>query len=471
MASQKYLRFDGNILLLGFGSVAQGLLPLLLRHIDIPTSRISIITGDDRGRDEAEAIGVRFDINPLTRENFRAALDARFSRGDFLVNLSVDVASAALIEFCSERDVLYLDTCIEPWPGGHTDPALSASQRSNYGQREVALALRRKFPQSTTAVLTHGANPGLISHWVKQGLVNLARDILGETEIPESQPEWARLAMRLGVKSIHCSERDTQVSLPRKRLGEFVNTWSVDGLISESTQPSELGWGSHEKHFPADGYLHESGGRSAIYLGRPGALVRVRTWTPMEGPFHGFLITHGEAISIAEYLAVRDGDRVIYRPTCHYAYHPCDDTVMSLHELVGRNWVTQEKLRLLRDEITDGIDELGALLLGHERGAYWYGSQLSVHEARQLAPHNNATSLQVAAGVLGAVVWAMQNPAAGIVEPEDLDFQRVLEIANPYLGPIASVYSDWTPLQGRNYPFPEDLDSEDAWQFKNILVN
>jgi homospermidine synthase len=471
MASQKYLRFDGNILLLGFGSVAQGLLPLLLRHIDIPTSRISIITGDDRGRDEAEAIGVRFEINPLTRENFRAVLDARLSRGDFLVNLSVDVASAALIEFCSERDVLYLDTCIEPWPGGHTDPALSASQRSNYGQREVALALRRKFPQSTTAVLTHGANPGLISHWVKQGLVNLARDILGETEIPASQPEWARLAMRLGVKSIHCSERDTQVSLPRKRLGEFVNTWSVDGLISESTQPSELGWGSHEKHFPADGYLHESGGRSAIYLGRPGALVRVRTWTPMEGPFHGFLITHGEAISIAEYLAVRDGDRVIYRPTCHYAYHPCDDTVMSLHELVGRNWVTQEKLRLLRDEITDGIDELGALLLGHERGAYWYGSQLSVHEARQLAPHNNATSLQVAAGVLGAVVWAMQNPAAGIVEPEDLDFQRVLEIANPYLGPIASVYSDWTPLQGRNYPFPEDLDSEDAWQFKNILVN
>jgi homospermidine synthase len=144
---------------------------------------------------------------------------------------------------------------------------------------------------------------------------------------------------------------------------------------------------------------------------------------------------------------------------------------LSVHELAARNWISQDQHRLYRDEITDGIDELGALLLGHEKGAYWYGSQLSIQEARELAPYNNATSLQVAAGVLGAVVWAIRNPAEGIVEPEDLDYQTVLEIANPYLGPVVGVYSDWTPLQGRNYPFADDLDSSDPWQFKNIRVN
>ena len=86
------------------------------------------------------------------------------------------------------------------------------------------------------------------------------------------------------------------------------------------------------------------------------------------------------------------------------------------------------------DEIYDGVDELGALLMGHERGAYWFGSRISVHEARKLAPFNNATSIQVAAGVMGGVVWAMENPRAGIIDPDDVDFQRVLEIANPYLG-------------------------------------
>jgi homospermidine synthase len=122
------------------------------------------------------------------------------------------------------------------------------------------------------------------------------------------------------------------------------------------------------------------------------------------------------------------------------------------------------------DEITDGVDELGALLMGHKRGAYWFGSRISVHEARKLAPYNNATSIQVAAGVMGGVVWAMENPRAGIVDPDDLDFQRVLEIANPYLGQVVGEYSDWTPLAGRNHPFPEDLDTSDPWQFKNFRV-
>jgi homospermidine synthase len=471
MTNETYLKFEGKIVIVGFGSVAQGLLPLLLRHIDMPKDRISIITGHEGGRAEAEALDVGYEVNPVTRENFRTVLGERLSRGDFLINLSVDVSSAALMEFCCEQGVLYMDSCIEPWPGGYTDPSLSPSQRSNYAHRETVLALRRRHPDGPTAIPTHGANPGLISHWVKQGLVDLARDILGRTEIPQSKSEWAQLAMELEVKSIHCSERDTQVATPRKRHGEFVNTWSVDGFIGEGSQPCELGWGSHEKHFPPDGHHHEIGDNAAIYLDRPGASVRVRTWTPIEGHFHGFLITHAEAISIADYLTVREGDKVVYRPTCHYAYHPCDDAVSSVHEFAGRNWVGQEQHRLLRDEVTDGIDELGALLMGHKKGAYWYGSQLSVQEARKLAPYNNATSLQVAAGVLGAVVWAMENPERGIVEPDELDFQRVLEVANPYLGPVVGVYSDWTPLLGRNHPFPEDLDADDPWQFKNIRVS
>lgn len=470
MADHKYFKFDGKIVFIGFGSVAQGVLPLLLRHIDMPKERISIITAHDRGRAEAESFGIRYEINPLTRGNYRAILGPRLERGDFLINLSVDVASSALIEFCCEKGVLYTDSCIEPWAGGYTDQSVSASARSNYGQREEVLALRSRFPRGPTVIPTHGANPGLISHWVKQAMVNLARDILGRSDVPKSKAEWAQLAMDLGIKSVHCSERDTQVASERKRPGEFVNTWSVDGFIGEGSQPCELGWGSHERHFPPEGRHHDYGCKAAIYLNRPGASVKVRTWTPMAGAFHGFLITHGEAISISDYYTVKQGEKVVYRPTCHYSYHPCDDTVLSVHELAGRNWVGQERRRVLRDEVVSGIDELGALLLGHEKGAYWFGSQLSVGEARRLAPYNNATSLQVAAGVLGGIVWAMENPDAGIIDPDDMDYRRVLEVANPYLGKVVGAYSDWTPLQGRNHPFPEDVDASDPWQFKNIRV-
>ncbi len=465
----KYVRFTGRLLMLGCGSIGQGVLPLLLRHIDMPKENISILTSDTRGSQVARSFGIAEEILPITRENYETVLKARLNTGDFLLNLSVDVSSVALITLCREIGALYLDTCIEPWAGGYTDLSLTPSQRSNYALRESARALMTD-PHAPTAVIAHGANPGLVSHFVKQALLNLAADTGVETTVPANRAAWAQLAQTLGVKVIHIAERDTQVANRPKQRGEFVNTWSIDGFVGEGCQPAELGWGTHERALPPDGHHHEFGCNAAIYLARPGASTRVRTWTPMEGPFHGFLITHNEAISIADYFTVAEAGTVGYRPTVHYAYHPCDDAVLSVHELAGKNWEMQKSQRLMQDEIISGIDELGVLLMGHERGAYWYGSQLSIEEARALCPHNNATSLQVTAAVLGGVIWGMEHPRAGVVEADDVDFARVLEVAGPYLGTMTGAYSNWTPLLERGVLFAEDVDTQDPWQFKNFRV-
>jgi homospermidine synthase len=471
MAETKYLKFAGRMVIVGFGSIGQGVLPLFLRHIDMAPSQITIVTAEERGHDEARALGVTFRVTPLTRDNYQSVLAPLVGNGDVLVNVSVDVSSLALIEFCFAQGALYLDTCIEPWPGGYTDPSLSASARSNYALRESALELRKKFPEAPTAILTHGANPGLVSHFVKQALLNVAHDTGAAADVPADRAGWAALASRLGIKVIHIAERDTQVSTQAKRVGEFVNTWSIEGFFSEGSQPAELGWGSHEKHFPADGSRHDFGGGAAIYLNRPGASTRVRSWTPLEGSYLGYLITHGESISIADYLTVGAGVDVSYRPTVHYAYHPCDGAILSLHELAGKNWNLQREKRLIMDDIAEGgIDELGVLLMGNPKGVYWYGSRLTVEDARKLAPYNNATSLQVTAPVLAGVIWALRNPRRGIIEPDEIDFRPVLDICLPYLGEMAGVWGDWTPLQDRGRLFPEDLDHSDPWQFKNIRV-
>src|SRR4051812_17512662 len=415
MTHPVYVNFPGRLVFVGFGSIGQGVLPLVLRHIGIAPDRITIVTADDAGRQEATEYGIKFIKQPLTRENYQQVLSPLLNRGDFLLNLSVDVSSIALVKLAHEKGALYLDTCIEPWPGGYTDPSLSPSRRTNYALREEALGVRKTHPNGPTAVLTHGANPGLVSHFVKQALLNIAADC-GVSVSPRSRTEWAGLAHQLGVKVIHIAERDTQVANRPKRPNEFVNTWSIDGFVSEGQQPAELGWGTHEKTLPPQGRTHEFGCESAIYLMQPGAGTRVRTWTPKAGYFHGFLITHGEAISIADFLTHREAGRAVYRPTVHYAYHPCDDAVLSVHEFAGRNWHLQDSKRILGAEIIEGIDELGVLLAGHRRNAYWYGSQLSIQEARQLVPYNSATSLQVCVAVLSGVIWAMENPHKGIVE-------------------------------------------------------
>jgi homospermidine synthase len=427
-----------------------------------------VVDPDESTLRVAHAAGAQTLLRRVTPGHLRETWVPRLRRGDFLLNLSVDVSSTALIQLCRDRGVLYMDTCIEPWAGGYIDTRLPPAGRTNYALREAALRMRRRG--SPTALLTHGANPGLVSHFVKQALLDIARDTGVDVRPPASREDWALLAMKLDIRTIHIAERDTQVGTARKAPGEFVNTWSVEAFVDEGCQPAELGWGSHERHFPAEGVRHEDGSMASIYLLRPGAGTKVRTWTPLAGPIHGFLITHAESISIADHLTIGDPDHPVYRPTVHYAYQPCDDALLSLHELAALNWQVQTGHRVMKEEIISGMDELGVLLMGHARGAYWYGSRLTIEQARALAPHNSATSLQVTAAVMAGVVWAMKNPAQDVVEPDDLPFDEMLAVIRPYLGDVVGVYSDWNPLQGRAWLFDEDIDRADPWQFKNFRV-
>lgn len=470
-----HARFDGPIVILGFGSIGRGALPLILRHIACDPTRITVVDPNDSDREMVEAAGARFVTAAITRENHRDLLMPLLDVEDeqaFLVNLSVDVSSTAMMELCKDAGALYVDTVAEPWLGHYADPSLDIAQRSNYALRESVLALRRRRPGGPTAVNCCGANPGMVSWLVKQALLNLAGDMGIEVDTPTHREDWALLMQQVGVQGIHIAERDTQRARSPKPRGTFVNTWSVEGFISEGLQPAELGWGTHEKALPYEGRRHEGGCGAAIYLARPGAGTRVRSWTPTAGGQLGFLITHNESISIADYFTLRRAGKTVYRPTCHYAYHPCDDAVLSLHELAGRQWKAQDNFTILDEaDIVDGIDELGVLLYGHDRNAYWYGSQLSIEETRELAPHQNATGLQVTSAVLAGMVWALENPEAGIVEADEIDFRRCLDVQRPYLGPVVGVYTDWTPVTGREETlFPEDIDRDDPWQFSNVLV-
>jgi homospermidine synthase len=468
-------KITGPIVLIGFGSIGRGILPLLERHFEFDKSRFTVIDPSDSHRHLLDVLGIDFVQAALTEANYREILTPLLTKGEgqgFIVNLSVEVSSLDVIKLARELKVLYVDTVVEPWPGFYFDPKLGNDARTNYALRETVLAERRNNPGGSTAVSCCGANPGMVSWFVKQALVNLARDTGLSVAEPKTRAEWGALARKLGVKGIHIAERDTQRARTPKPRNVFVNTWSVEGFVSEGMQPAELGWGTHEKSLPDIAGTHKTGCGAAIYLNSPGANTRVRSWTPTPGPQYGFLVTHNESISIADYLTVRGADgEAVYRPTCHYAYHPADDAVLSLHEMFGAAGQRQARDHILDEhEIVDGIDELGVLLYGHAKGAYWYGSQLSIEETRDLAPYQNATGLQVSSAAMAGMVWALENPLAGIVEADEVDYRRCLEVQLPYLGPVVGVYTDWTPLANRPGFFPEDIDLDDPWQFKNILV-
>ncbi|CAH2918049.1 MAG: Homospermidine synthase (EC [uncultured Paraburkholderia sp.] len=261
----KHAVCKGGVVIIGFGSIASSLLPVLLRHIEVGQKDVTVVCPPGNDTAIARECGVSVVEEALSEDNFEALLAPYVTKDTLLLNLSVNVSSESLVRFCWSRDALYLDTSIEPWEGGSTNPNRSPSRRSNYALREALLAFRLDKRDGPTAIVTQGANPGLASAFVKQALVDMAAGSGLQPGPLESYEDWAALAQRLAIKSIHVAEQDSQFSDRRKARNEFVNTWSVDAFVEEGMQPAELGWGTHERHWPADAQRHGFGSDAAIY--------------------------------------------------------------------------------------------------------------------------------------------------------------------------------------------------------------
>ena len=490
---QHQIRFDGKLLILGCGSVAQCTIPLLLRHIQMPAGRVTVMDMRDNREliKSALSSGVNFVQERLTKGKFREQLGRYLGPGDILIDLAWNLQTTELLDWCRQHGVRYINTSVEVW-----DPYQGMSRRPITEQTlyHRHMQLRKMIDRwgdnhGPTAVLDHGANPGLVSHFTKQALLQISRRIIEDRPRNRRVPALRRaierltfneMAMLSGVKVIHISERDTQTSNKPKSADEFVNTWSVEGLYEEGIAPAELGWGTHEKRLPHDACEHTHGPRNQICLERRGINTWVRSWCP-SGEMRGMVIRHGEAFSISERLTCVDEEGgVIYRPTVHYAYCPCADAIGSLDELRSNEYQRHRHERILRNEIVSGRDELGCLLMGHDYKSWWIGSMLDIEESRTLVPGQNPTTVQVASSLLGALFWMIRNPEKGVKLPDDLPHEEVLDIAMPYLGPFQSQPVDWSPrLNGHLGPLkktgrankPRDNgDDHEDWQFEQFLI-
>jgi homospermidine synthase len=482
--------FAGRVLVLGCGSVSRCLQPLILRHFEMDFSKLTIMDFEDLRHTipDTLAAGANYVQARITPENMAQTLAQHLSAGDLLVDLAWNIDCGEIIQWCHDHHVLYLNTSVELWDPYEDASVIPPAQRTLYVRH---MALRKRMAgwsePGATAVVEHGANPGLVSHWTKVALADIGKALLHDSmarhlaqerraalERALADSDYARLALHTGTKVIHISERDTQISHQPKQMGEFVNTWSIAGFHEEGVAPAEMGWGTHERRLPPNAHVFHYGPCNQICLAQMGMNTWVRSWVPLGGEIIGMVIRHGEAFTICDHLTVWEHGIPVYRPTVHYAYLPTDAALASLHELRMNAYEMQPKQRIMNDEIDEGMDELGVLLLGHDLNGWWVGSQLDIHETRRLVSHQNATTLQVAASILGAVSWMIKNPRKGVCVPDDLPHQEVLAVANPYLGPCPSVQTDWTPLKNRFDPFerfgrPRPTD-EDMWQFEAFVV-
>lgn len=354
---------------------------------------------------------------------------------DLIVDMSVYVGSVSIINWCFAHNVLYISTAIENWenvPSWNEDEDLYEHSLLFY-QRTI-LSTRNASASVTgpTILVDHGMNPGLISHFTKVALEKMAKDR------GISMKSYPQMARDLDVQVIQCSEIDTQrITLDRDPL-TFTNTWSSIGFYEEGSDPVQIGWGSHEK-FPDNPDLGAEKDVEQVFLRKRGMNCLLRGYNPLEGEYIGMCIPHSEGASISRFLTSGD-----YRPSSYYVYKPAPCAWDSLEDVRKNNYEMLPYYHVVTcDEIIDGKDAVGALLMLGNGETYWAGTILKKEDIpSEFHPYTNPTIVQVACGVLSGIDYIMQHPREGVIFPEHIDSRRVLGLTGSYLGEVVFKYVD-----------------------------
>ncbi len=293
---------EKKVLFLGFGAVAQCTLPIFLKHVPRPAEEHHRdgLRGQGRRLGALDRTGGPLRPQPRRpREPRRRCWRSTFRRATCWstwpgTSTAASCSSGAASGACStstprsrsgtptpdaekkhptEKTLYWRHMNIRRLAASGTSPApppcwstapIPASSPTGPSKGSSTSA-RTCWPTSGVA----GAGAEEIRHWIDTGSFN-------------------RLARSLGVKVIHCSERDTQISDRPKEVDEFVNTWSIEGFREEGITTAEMGWGTHEKELPALACQHQDGPREPDLPGPHGHQhLGPLLGPPLQHPRHG----------------------------------------------------------------------------------------------------------------------------------------------------------------------------------------
>jgi len=463
------IKYENKIYLIGFGAIGKALLYILLKILDINKKNITIFEYDKTKTSFDPDIKLTY--TKFTKNNYKELLK-HLSKDDIIIDCAYEICTADIIELCNNVGAKHINSCIQEWTGERTlsDKHIGVVNKNN------ELKNKDKFNYSCLASM--GCNPGNVSLWTKIGLHKIAK----EKGIKYDDMSYGELAHKLGVQTIHISERDTQTTPKVKNINEYCNTWAGDGVsfIEEAFNSCELSVGTHESIYinttayqvnklvnipdilcnldnktnslQKNWYGNMINGY--LTLDKKGAYVFAQSYLPYYGRYIGNIICHDEAYTIGNSLTLYEDDKIKYKPSVYYVYHPVNEAFMSIHEVKERNKL-QDNCRLLTSEITSGNDILGLTFYLEDKSVYWIGSLLDINESRVIFNNEcdsfiNATICQVVGGYLSGILYLIkQKEYSGLIFPDDLPHIECMKIILPFLGDFIFTkckftLDDWT---------------------------
>ena len=184
------IAFPNRVLFVGFGAVARCTLPIFMKHVSIDPKRITIMDFEpsDAALKPWIEQGMTFVRNRVTAENLGSLLGRHLSAGDLLIDLAWNIDCCEIVQWCHDRGVLYVNTSVELWdPYGGSENKHPTERTLYWRHMNLRRMISRWSEPGPTAVIEHGANPGLISHFTKHALLDIAQQALADHKFSGAQ--------------------------------------------------------------------------------------------------------------------------------------------------------------------------------------------------------------------------------------------------------------------------------------------
>ncbi len=457
------IEFDKKIVQLGFGAVGKSFFEKVSKEIKFDINKYFVISRDKLEYSFFIELGGNinnFIVADINRNNFKKVFSNYIDEGDFLIDFADGVGTRDFVEWCANKNVMYLNTGETDWEDNwysiFEENLKKNELRNNLKQNSKV----NKYP----IVLQHGNNPGLVSHFVKSGLEYIVKKQFKKNEYLNKllkENKFNELAKELKLKEIHVNDKDYQKVKDIFDENKLYSTWSVDSFFFEMLSEATANIGTDEKYYNEEN-CKMIDLKNGFLEFKDLAINKVgKTYYP-KGKFEAYLVPHEETITIAKNLEVKKGEETIYRPTVVFLYSPCEyaiqylknakvnsDYIPDFHTMqdiksfdnnpVIRGFKYPERAEIIyKEKIKYGTEYVGVLLLGSKFNPVWVGNRIKknfLYKDKSASFWQTPTITPVAMSALAASCWMIKNKdKGGIYFPDDIkEYNEIIHFAEKYI--------------------------------------
>lgn len=457
------IKFDGRIVQFGFGAVGKSFYEKISKEIKFDENKYFVITMNSCEFDAFVNLGglvSNFLVREVTQDNFKEEFGAILQEADLLIDFADTVGTKDFCMWCADNNIMYLNTGEADWPD---------HWYSIFEENELKRGIREAHQKSESTnkypiVLQHGNNPGLVSHFVKAAIEYIVNtQFKKDRQFKEliKRGRFNEVAKNLGIRMIHVNDIDLQEVKDEYSDNILFSTWCTDSFWFEMLSEATANIGTHEQIDFEDECNLVDYDKGYLEFQKIAADKKCRTVYP-GGEFEGFLVPHEETITIAKNLEVKDGEKVIYRPSVMFIYSPClyatnyfskakvndypnpdptkpQDVENENGQTIIRGYVYPQNFEIVyQEKIAQGTEYVGVLLLGDNFEPVWVGNRVEtsfLNKDKHASYWQTPTITPVAMSALAAVCWMLKNrEKGGIYFPDDIpDYKNIIQTAEKYI--------------------------------------